>query len=85
VWDTSTGKELQSLEGHKNVVYTVAFNLPFGDKIATGSFDKTARVRTSCSCCGGKLSSDAALMPSHFTPTSLAVVGYGNGALLLYF
>lgn len=57
VWDTNLGEELFTLEGHKNVVYTVAFNNPFGfllifivfslfyrDKIVTGSFDKTAKV-----------------------------------------
>lgn len=44
VWDTITGKELLSLEGHKNVVYTMAFNVPFGDKIVTGSFDRTAKI-----------------------------------------
>ena len=30
--------------GHKNVVYAIAFNNPFGDKIITGSFDKTAKI-----------------------------------------
>lgn len=44
VWDTITGNELLSLEGHKNVVYTMAFNVPFGDKIVTGSFDRTAKL-----------------------------------------
>lgn len=60
VWDTITGDELVSLgrchkgypilgdssssEGHRNVVYALAFNNPFGDKILTGSFDKTARI-----------------------------------------
>ena len=34
-----------SLEGHKNVVYSLAFNNPFGDRVATGSFDKTAKVK----------------------------------------
>jgi dynein assembly factor with WDR repeat domains 1 len=29
VWDTHTGKELLSLEGHQNVVYTLSFNNPF--------------------------------------------------------
>ena len=28
------------LDGHKNVVYAVAFNNPFADKIVTGSFDR---------------------------------------------
>lgn len=39
-----TGDELLSLEGHKNVVYCIAFNNPFGDRIVTGSFDKTAKL-----------------------------------------
>lgn len=43
VWDTQTGEELHSLEGHKNVVYTIAFNNPFGDKVITGSFDKVGK------------------------------------------
>jgi hypothetical protein len=30
VWDTASGKELASLEGHKNVVYAISFNNPFG-------------------------------------------------------
>ena len=44
-----------SLEEHKNVVYTMAFNNPYGyalqinnssyrDKIVTGSFDRTAKI-----------------------------------------
>lgn len=88
VWDTTSGEELHTLEGHRNVVYAIAFNNPFGsaiaiycacikigsmstsltkyylqfhvctvlkyhcscflpsrDKIATGSFDKTCKVR----------------------------------------
>ena len=44
IWDTEKGEELFTLEGHKNVVYTMAFNNPFGDKIGTGSFDKTAKI-----------------------------------------
>lgn len=30
--------------GHKNVVYAIAFNNPYGDKVITGSFDKTCKV-----------------------------------------
>jgi dynein assembly factor with WDR repeat domains 1 len=30
VWESSTGKELATLEGHKNVVYAISFNNPFG-------------------------------------------------------
>jgi len=44
IWDTTTGTELHTLEGHKNVVYAIAFNNPYGDKIVTGSFDKTAKL-----------------------------------------
>lgn len=35
-----TGDELLTLEGHRNVVYAIAFNNPYGDKIITGSFGK---------------------------------------------
>ena len=44
VWDTISGEELVTLEGHKNVVYTMAFNVPYGDKVVTGSFDRTAKL-----------------------------------------
>lgn len=44
VWDTYSGTEIHSLEGHKNVVYAIAYNNPFGDKIVTGSFDKTCKL-----------------------------------------
>ena len=44
IWNTHTGEEMFSLEGHKNVVYCLSFNNPFGDMVATGSFDKTAKV-----------------------------------------
>lgn len=30
VWETASGEELLTLEGHKNVVYAVAFNNPYG-------------------------------------------------------
>ena len=42
--DTLTGAELHTLNDHKNVVYTLAFNVPYGDKIVTGSFDRTAKL-----------------------------------------
>ena len=45
IWNTHTGEEMFSLEGHKNVVYCLSFNNPFGDMVATGSFDKTAKVK----------------------------------------
>lgn len=30
VWDTASGEELLTLEGHKNVVYAISYNVPFG-------------------------------------------------------
>ena len=38
VWNTVSGDELLTLEGHRNVVYAIAFDNPYGDKIITGSF-----------------------------------------------
>ena len=37
VWNTLTGEEMLTLEGHKNVVYAIAFNNPFGDKIVSST------------------------------------------------
>lgn len=39
IWDTNTGALIHSLEAHKNAVYCMAFNVPYGTKVATGSFD----------------------------------------------
>lgn len=44
VWDTATGEELITLNGHRNVIFALSFNKPFSDLIATGSFDKTCRI-----------------------------------------
>jgi WD40 repeat protein len=41
VWNTISGDELLTLEGHRNVVYAIAFNNPYGDKIITGSFGES--------------------------------------------
>lgn len=30
VWDTLSGEELFTLEGHRNVVYAIGYNNPFG-------------------------------------------------------
>ena len=38
IWRTETGEELLTLEVHRNVVYAIGFNNPWGDKIITGSF-----------------------------------------------
>ena len=44
IWDTGSGELLHVLEGHENVVYEVCFNNPYGDKVVTTSFDKTAKM-----------------------------------------
>jgi dynein assembly factor with WDR repeat domains 1 len=44
MFNSETGKEMLSLEGHTNSVYCLAFNNPYSTRIATGSFDKTARI-----------------------------------------
>ena len=44
VWNTITGDELLTLEGHRNVVYAIAFNNPYGDKIITGSFGRKSHT-----------------------------------------
>jgi WD40 repeat protein len=43
IWDATTGKELQALEGHTSSVFSAAFS-PDGKKIVTASGDKTARI-----------------------------------------
>ena len=30
VWDTASGEELHTLDGHRNVVYAISFNNPYG-------------------------------------------------------
>jgi len=37
VWDTQSGEELHTLEGHGNVVYAIAFNNPFGSALLVHS------------------------------------------------
>ncbi|XP_072266205.1 dynein assembly factor with WD repeat domains 1 [Pyxicephalus adspersus] len=59
VWDTASGEELHTLEGHRNVVYAIQFNNPYGifqilqvclafnpqsTLVATGSMDTTAKL-----------------------------------------
>ena len=42
VWDTATGQPLLTLAGHRHAVFAAAFNNPYGDVIASGSFDGSA-------------------------------------------
>ncbi|MCE2662510.1 MAG: hypothetical protein LW716_06930 [Microcystis sp. 53602_E8] len=43
MWDAETGREIASLNGHQDRVWTAAFS-PDGKRIVTASSDKTARV-----------------------------------------
>jgi len=39
LWDIATGREIQSMEGHRNTLSQAAF-LPKGDQAITSSFDQ---------------------------------------------
>jgi eukaryotic-like serine/threonine-protein kinase len=43
LWEASSGRELERLEGHTDVVRNVAFS-PDGKQVLTGSYDGTARL-----------------------------------------
>jgi WD40 repeat protein len=43
VWDAESGQELRSLRGHERIVTSVAYS-PDGQRIVSGSWDKTVRV-----------------------------------------
>jgi WD40 repeat protein len=43
VWDTASGRELLTLQGHTDLVKSVAFS-PDGQRLASGSYDKTVKV-----------------------------------------
>ena len=43
VWEAASGKELLTLKGHSDAIWSVAFS-PDGQRIVTGSRDQTAKV-----------------------------------------
>ena len=59
IWDTHTGSEVHVLEGHKNVVYAIAFNSPYGDRARTRSPAQRSghpvAARRGLSCAGRRL------------------------------
>jgi len=44
LWDVETGKEFATLKGHTGEIVSLNFNAD-GDKLLTGSFDRTAMVK----------------------------------------
>ena len=47
LWDVETGKLVTTLAGHEGEIVSLHFNAE-GDKILTGSFDRTAMVIKGC-------------------------------------
>jgi WD40 repeat protein len=43
VWEAATGRELLTLSGHHHYVTSMAWS-PDGERLATGSFDRNAKV-----------------------------------------
>jgi WD40 repeat protein len=43
VWDAASGQELLTLKGNSNFVISIAWS-PDGKRLATGSWDNTAKV-----------------------------------------
>uniref|UniRef100_A0A673H5C0 Dynein assembly factor with WD repeat domains 1 n=1 Tax=Sinocyclocheilus rhinocerous TaxID=307959 RepID=A0A673H5C0_9TELE len=51
IWDTASGEELHTLEGHRNVVYAIAFNNPYGKvHILTGHRGEISCVQFNWDC-----------------------------------
>ena len=47
IWDTASGEELHTLEGHRNVVYAIAFNNPYGYVFSLCMFTGILHIPTS--------------------------------------
>lgn len=44
LWNRYTGEVIDTIKGHELPVYSIAFNSPYDDKIATSSIDKTGKI-----------------------------------------
>jgi WD40 repeat protein len=74
IWDSESGQELASLQGHTSHVTSVAFS-PDGREVATGSYDLTVRIWDSAT------GQERALLRGH-TYAVLAVAFSPDGRLL---
>jgi dynein assembly factor with WDR repeat domains 1 len=72
IFNSETGEELKVLNGHGNVVFSLAFNHPKCDKIVTGSFDKTAKIWSASSgaCLNTFYGHSAEIVGCEFNKTS---------------
>ncbi|RPH88674.1 MAG: WD40 repeat domain-containing protein, partial [Chroococcales cyanobacterium metabat2.561] len=43
IWEVATGKQLRTLAGHSNVVWSVVYS-PDGRYLASGSWDNTIKI-----------------------------------------
>ena len=73
VWNTLTGEEMLTLEGHKNVVYAIAFNNPFGDKIVSRAALQHSETAAANHCRSPRLSSP--LLQTVLSPLSASAPG----------
>jgi len=82
IWDTESGEELKTLEGHTHVVNFVVFS-PDGKKIVTTSYDKTTRIWDAES--GEELQRlDMSFNSVAVSPDSKKIAASGKGAVLIW-
>ena len=43
IWDTATGRKVQTFKGHSGAIHSIAFS-PDGTRLATGGADGTVRL-----------------------------------------
>ncbi|KAL4648508.1 dynein assembly factor with WDR repeat domains 1 isoform X1 [Arapaima gigas] len=88
IWDTISGEELHTLEGHRNVVYAVAFNNPYGYSVAPCLLCTHPTLLT-CYCWSGSSGNpcshchfvDFVLLPGQNRPPRLRRQSAGNYCL----
>jgi len=79
LWNTVTGQEVRSFEGHTDLISSVAFS-PDGRYVLTGSNDKTARLWDTTT--GQQIRSFTGTSPVAFSPDGRSVLTGGETMLL---